>query len=200
MLAELAEGLLAVHGQSDQLRLLRPAEQRRALDRYAGARAPRCSTRYARRYARWRQLADRPASAAAAQPASSRRRPTCSGTASRRSTAVDPQPGEDDALDAQAERLGDADALRGGRRRRAGRARRRGATTRTAPTPQALTAARRGAGCAAGADDPTLVALAARLAEAVRCSADVGAELAGYVDRLDADPARLAEVLTGGPR
>src|SRR3712207_8240634 len=36
VVAELAEGLLAVHGQSDQLRLSRPAEQRRALDRYAG--------------------------------------------------------------------------------------------------------------------------------------------------------------------
>ena len=30
-------GVLAVHGQSDQLRLLRPAEQRAALDRFAGA-------------------------------------------------------------------------------------------------------------------------------------------------------------------
>ena len=29
-------GFVAVHGQSDQLRLTRPAEQRRALDRYAG--------------------------------------------------------------------------------------------------------------------------------------------------------------------
>jgi DNA repair protein RecN (Recombination protein N) len=36
LVAELAEGLLAVHGQTDQLRLSRPAEQRRALDRYAG--------------------------------------------------------------------------------------------------------------------------------------------------------------------
>src|SRR3954464_11915359 len=37
LVAELSEGLLAVHGQTDQLRLSRPAEQRRALDRYAGA-------------------------------------------------------------------------------------------------------------------------------------------------------------------
>src|SRR6476660_8970566 len=36
VLGELAERLLAVHGQSDQLRLSRPAEQRAALDRFAG--------------------------------------------------------------------------------------------------------------------------------------------------------------------
>src|SRR5690348_9965480 len=34
VLAELAERLVAVHGQSDQIRLTRPAQQRAALDRY----------------------------------------------------------------------------------------------------------------------------------------------------------------------
>src|SRR5205085_11526129 len=37
MLAEVGEQVVAVHGQSDQLRLLRPAEQRTQLDRFAGA-------------------------------------------------------------------------------------------------------------------------------------------------------------------
>ena len=36
VLARLAESALAVHGQNDQLRLLRPAEQRALLDRFAG--------------------------------------------------------------------------------------------------------------------------------------------------------------------
>src|SRR5690242_20794450 len=36
VLGELAEHLLAVHGQSDQLRLARPSEQRALLDRSAG--------------------------------------------------------------------------------------------------------------------------------------------------------------------
>ena len=45
MVAELAEDLLAVHGQTDQLRLSRPAEQRRALDRYAGPDAPGAARR-----------------------------------------------------------------------------------------------------------------------------------------------------------
>src|SRR3954466_6086797 len=59
VLAELAEQLLAVHGQSDQLRLVRPSAQRQALDRYAGVDLDR----FAEAYARWRsaaaELADR---------------------------------------------------------------------------------------------------------------------------------------------
>src|SRR5688572_21597185 len=37
VLAEVGGAVVAVHGQSDQLRLLRSAEQRAALDRFAGA-------------------------------------------------------------------------------------------------------------------------------------------------------------------
>src|SRR5881394_2578823 len=37
LLGDIGEQVVAVHGQSDQLRLLRPAEQRAALDRFAGA-------------------------------------------------------------------------------------------------------------------------------------------------------------------
>ena len=47
LLAELADDLVAVHGQSDQQRLLRPGRQRDALDRYAGpelARRPAPTT------------------------------------------------------------------------------------------------------------------------------------------------------------
>ena len=47
----------------------------------------------------------------------------------------------------------------------------------------------------AGSDDPTLVLLAQDLADAVAVVSDVAAQLAGYVADLDADPARLAEVL-----
>jgi DNA repair protein RecN (Recombination protein N) len=47
----------------------------------------------------------------------------------------------------------------------------------------------------AGSDDPTLVLLAQDLADAVAVVSDVSVQLAGYVADLDADPARLAEVL-----
>ncbi len=48
----------------------------------------------------------------------------------------------------------------------------------------------------AGAEDAELTALDGRLAEALALLADVGAELTGYLDRLDADPERLAAVLS----
>ena len=40
---ELADHVLAVHGQSDQQRLLKPAQQRHALDRYAGEPVLECA-------------------------------------------------------------------------------------------------------------------------------------------------------------
>ena len=46
VLAELAEPLVAVHGQSDQHRLLAPRAQRDALDRFAGDRVAKPLARY----------------------------------------------------------------------------------------------------------------------------------------------------------
>ena len=46
-LSTLADPLVAVHGQSDQHRLLRPAAQRDALDRFAGDKALALRTRFA---------------------------------------------------------------------------------------------------------------------------------------------------------
>ena len=111
VVAELAEGLLAVHGQSDQLRLSRPAEQRRALDRYAGPAHLELLDRYRAAHQRWRELtADlerrRSQARELAQAADVLRHGL------EEIEAVAPEPGEDDALDTQAKRLGDADALR----------------------------------------------------------------------------------------
>ena len=61
-LAALADPLVAVHGQSDQHRLLRPAAQRDALDSFAGAKALKLRARFGERYAALRateaELAD----------------------------------------------------------------------------------------------------------------------------------------------
>ncbi|MET0916796.1 MAG: AAA family ATPase, partial [Jiangellaceae bacterium] len=51
VLAELADELVGVHGQSDQQRMLRPARQREALDRYAGATVAGPLSSYVDRYA-----------------------------------------------------------------------------------------------------------------------------------------------------
>jgi DNA repair protein RecN (Recombination protein N) len=197
VVAELAEGLLAVHGQTDQVRLSRPAEQRRALDRYAGPEHLDLLDGYRRAYARWRQLSadlDRRRSQARelAQAADLLR------LGLEEIAAVAPEPGEDEVLDTQARRLADADALRAA----ADEARLALVGDVTGDlgggegVPQDATAALSTAERAlAGSDDPTLVLLAQDLADAVAVVSDVSGQLAGYVADLDADPARLAEVL-----
>ncbi|MCW2637512.1 MAG: recN [Blastococcus sp.] len=196
VVAELAEGLLAVHGQTDQLRLSRPAEQRRALDRYAGAAHLALLERYREAHQRWRQLA------ADLERRHTQTRELAQAADVLRSglediAAVGPEPGEDSALDTQAKRLSDADALRAA-----------ADEARTAlvgdvtgdlgggDLPQDATVALATAERAlAGSDDPALVLLAQDLADAVAVVSDVAAQLAGYVADLDADPGRLAEVL-----
>ena len=54
LLAEVTDELVAVHGQSDQHRLLRSTEQRAALDRFAGAEFVAASEAYEPVYRRWR--------------------------------------------------------------------------------------------------------------------------------------------------
>jgi DNA repair protein RecN (Recombination protein N) len=196
VVSELAEGLLAVHGQSDQLRLSRPAEQRRALDRYAGPAHLELLDRYRAAHQRWRELtADlerrRSQARELAQAADVLRHGL------EEIEAVAPEPGEDDALDTQAKRLGDADALRAAADE--ARASLVGDVTGDLggdDLPQDATAALSIAQRAlAASDDPTLVLLAQDVADAVAVVSDVGAQLAGYVADLDADPGRLAEVL-----
>jgi DNA repair protein RecN (Recombination protein N) len=196
VVSELAEGLLAVHGQSDQLRLSRPVEQRRALDRYTGAAHLELLDRYRVAYQRWRELtADlerrRSQARELAQAADVLRHGL------EEIEAVDPQPGEDEALDTQAKRLGDADALRAAAdEARVSLVGDVSGDLGGADLPQDATAALSLAQRAlAGSDDPTLVLLGQDIADAVAVVADVAAQLAGYVADLDADPGRLAEVL-----
>ncbi|MCU1668712.1 MAG: recN [Blastococcus sp.] len=200
VVAELAEGLLAVHGQTDQLRLSRPAEQRRALDRYAGPEHLALLDRYREVHQRWRELA-----ADLERRRSQARELAQSADVLRHGleeiAATAPEPGEDAALDAQVKRLSDADALRAA----ADEARMAligdvtgdlGGSLDGGMVPQDATVALATAERAlAASDDPTLVLLAQDLADAVAVVSDVAGQLAGYVADLEADPARLAEVM-----
>ena len=58
MLGEVGEQVVAVHGQSDQLRLLRPAEQRAALDRFAGPEHEKLLDATRDAFTRWRRVVD----------------------------------------------------------------------------------------------------------------------------------------------
>src|SRR3954464_10021761 len=196
VVAELSEGLLAVHGQTDQLRLSRPVEQRRALDRSAGPAHLALLDAYRGAHPRWRELA------ADLERRQSQARELAQAADVLRHgleeiSAAAPEPGEDEALDTQAKRLADADALRAA----ADEARMALVGDVTGDlgggeVPQDATAALATAERAlAGSDDPTLVLLAHDLAAAVAVVSDVAGQLAGYVADLDADPGRLAEVL-----
>lgn len=189
VLSELADSVLAVHGQSDQQRLLAPVQQRRALDRYAGDdvldRCRRFQELWARRRTVRASLVE------------------LSGALAERQTEADllrlgiaevevaqPAAGEGAVLSAEIERLANADDLRIA-----------AATAQQALTGdegggdvdalQLLTAARRTLE-AASFHDPALGALAVRVAEAGFLAADAAADLASYAAAVDADPNRLS--------
>ncbi len=193
MLGEIGEQVVAVHGQSDQLRLLRPAEQRAALDRFAGPEHEKLLETYREAFGRWRAVVD---------DLADRRR----NARERSSEAellklgldeigrVDPQPGEDDDLRAEVQRLEHAEGLRLAAAQAAQAL--AGGVEVTDDTPDAtqlLGAARRTLEAQAGVD-PSLGDLAARVEEAATLVADVSAELSAYLGTLDADPARLEAI------
>ena len=194
LLGELAEGVLAVHGQSDQLRLLRPGEQRAALDRYAGEPVTDLLDRHRAAYGRWQELATDLADRTARVRELAREADVLRhGLAEI--AAVEPQPGEDAALATEAEKLAHSDALRlaaqAAHDALAGDPADPAAADADAA---ALLGAARRALAHESAADPELAALEKRLDELAYLAADVAAELASYAERTDADPGRLAEV------
>lgn len=191
VLSDLADQALAVHGQNDQLRLLRSGEQRAVLDRFAGSEVAEPLDRYQRVRADWvaavRELADRTErSRELAREADMLRH----GLAEIDSVA--PEAGEDAALVEEARRLADVDQLReaatGAQAAVSGGA-------EDPDTPSALGLVGEARNRLGGAEDPVLRDLESRLSEAAAVLADAGAELGSYLDRLEADPARLEKVL-----
>jgi len=195
VLGRVAEVTLAVHGQNDQLRLLRPAEQRALLDRFAGDAVGAPLARYRSVRIAWQEVA-----AELAERRDNARRLAQEADLLRHGlaeiAAADPRPGEDRELVDLARRLAAADDLRAA----AGGARAAVAGSEEDVSDAAALGAVGLIGDArhrlAGAEDPELAALDGSLGEALALLADVAAELTGYLDRLDADPERLAEVLS----
>ena len=185
VLGELAESLVALHGQHDQQRLVRPAEQRTLLDRYAGVSLGEWTAAYERLGEVTTRLAE----------ITARRRERAQEADLLRLglaevSSVSPVPGEDEALANEVARLSHADALR------------EAATAAHAAlvgdpgSPDAVDAtglvgeARRSLQPVAG-HDTELDGLAARLAEVAYQLADVAADLGSYASSVDADPERL---------
>jgi DNA repair protein RecN (Recombination protein N) len=191
VLAELGEDVLALHGQSDQQRLLQPTRQREALDRFAGAEVLDRRESFAQGWAELRAL--RGTLRTLRDEVGERlREAELLRLGLAEVAAVAPVPAEDVAVRAEAERLSHADLLRTA----AGTA--LGAVAgddsgEPGDALQALAAARRALDAVAE-HDPELVALAARLQGVALDAADLGHDLAAYLASVEADPARLAVV------
>ncbi|MCW2590212.1 MAG: recombination protein RecN [Mycobacterium sp.] len=179
--------LLALHGQNDQLRLMRPDEQRGALDRFVDVSA--LLAKYRRLRNDWlaarRDLADRRQRARELAQEADRLQ---FGLGEIDSVA--PQPGEDETLVSDIQRLSELDALR--EAAQSARHALSGALDEAAPE---VTSAADGVGQARSAlqatDDTALRALGDRLGEAQALIGDVSTELGGYLSELPSDASTL---------
>ena len=194
VLSEVGAHLVSVHGQGDQFRLRSTSAQRRALDCLGGREHAALCRRYAEAY-RARQAA---AEALEEWRTGARARRAEATRLRSRLAAVerlDPGPGEDARLAAEAARLERAEDLR--RAASAARAALAGdeeAVVSQAPDVLALVAAAERALAPVHDVDPVLSTLARRMRRLAIDSADIAAELGEYLDSLSADPERLARV------
>ncbi|WP_323986512.1 DNA repair protein RecN [Microbacterium plantarum] len=111
VLAELAEQLIVVHGQSDQLRLKSATAQRDALDRFGGPEITTARDRYRAAFDAWRAV-DAELTQLDADRDARRREADDLRTRIADIEAVAPQPGEDAALAERAEKLANVEELR----------------------------------------------------------------------------------------
>jgi DNA repair protein RecN (Recombination protein N) len=180
--------LLALHGQNDQLRLMRPDEQRAALDRFVDVDAR--LARYRNIRDEWltarRDLADRRARVRELAQEADRLQ-----FGLNEIDTVAPQPGEDEALVADIRRLSELDALR--EAAQSARAALSGELDE-ATDPDAASAVD-GVSHAKSAlestDDAVLRSLGDRLGGALAVIADVSTELGAYLSELPSDASTL---------
>ncbi len=188
-LTQLAEPLVAVHGQSDQHRLLLPRAQRDALDSFGGAPLAALLSTYADTY---RLLHDtrRELDEVVATARERAREADLLRFGLGEVEAVSPEPGEDASLAAEESRLGFADTLRSA----AEQAREALSSEEGGADALATTSAARGFLDGVREHDAEAAELADRLAEITYLVSDVAADVASYATRVDTDPTRLAAV------
>jgi len=190
VLADLADQLVVVHGQSDQLRLRSAAAQRDALDRFGGAAIADALEGYRGVLGRARSLTEELAQLTADRDDRAREAEDLRAALAE-IEQIDPQPGEDAELHRRADRLANAEELR------LAAATAHSALSSDDDQPDViglLAEARRGLDRAAS-DDDRLAQLAEQIGELGYRAADVAGELSGYLADLDeAGPHELAAV------
>jgi DNA repair protein RecN (Recombination protein N) len=188
-LSTLTDALVAVHGQSDQHRLLRQEAQRDALDRFAGVPVTTPARDYADAHQRLRAV-ERELDEVVRSTRERAREADLLRHGLAEIESVAPQPGEDQQLAAEEQRLGFADTLRTA----AEQAREvLSSDDGSADALGAMAVARRSLE-GVREHDPQVAGLADRLAEASYLLSDLAADVASYASGLESDPARLAAV------
>ncbi len=192
VLDDVCSEIIAVHGQSDQIRLKSSAKQRDLLDRFGSARVDAALKAFRSSHREWNStrtaLEELRASREARLAQSSRL-----VEALAEIDAVAPVPGEDVELDRQAAVLSNSggllEDLQEARARLVGDESDDVAADAVSSLHAGLRALERAAGIDVG-----LVPLVARIKEVADSLADVGIELATYAADIDADPLRQAWV------
>ncbi len=190
MLAELADELVTVHGQADQARLRSPAVQREALDEFVGAAHHELLASYRGAWAA-RQKVEAELTDLVDRARDRTREAELLRLGLAEVERVDPQPDEDVTLAEEVERLAHAEDLRTAAA---------GAHVALVGGDDVTDDAVSAVGTIeharrlleqGGDHDPTLAALATRVAEAGYLLADVSTDVAAYLQDLQADPLRL---------
>ncbi len=187
-LNEIAEELVTVHGQSDQLRLRSSAKQREALDQFGAEEIAGAKNAYAQLFSQYRELEQRLERMRGSSEADAIRIQRL-----REQIAdiekVSPEPDELSRIEEQVKRLSNVESLR----------------LSAGTAHDALTA---DDGLDAGvllgqarkaletSGDSKLQELAAQASEAAAIAADLAAELTSFLDELDADPAKLEQLMS----
>nr|WP_088321078.1 DNA repair protein RecN [Kineosporia sp. R_H_3] len=193
VLGELADELVTVHGQNEQIRLRSTARQREALDRFAGDAVAVPLAAYRSAWARLRAVETEideitRLSRERAQEAELLRL----GLAEIE--RVDPQPSEDVELRAEAQRLAHAEELRtAATTAHLALAGDPDASSDAADVTALLSEARRALE-AVRHHDEDLAGLADRVGELAYLAADIAADCAAYTSAVESDPIRLAAI------
>lgn len=195
-LAQIGQSLVAVHGQSDQLRLKSPVEQRQSLDLYAGEELASLLAKYRENYERYRAAAAELKEVRENSRARALEAQSLQG-ALEEIAAVNPRAGEEDELKAEMVKLMNVEALRIA-----------SATALTAlsgseyssgeeANVMGLLDAARGALQGQASADEELAGLEARVNELMILTTDIASDLSSYAASLDVEgPERLAQVQT----
>ncbi len=192
VLGQVGSRLVSIHGQADQLRLRTAAAQRRALDAVGGSEHEQLCRQYSTCYRAWNQARQdletwrEQALAREGEIAGLRH-------ALEQLEALDPKPGEDQALAEEASRLENLDLLRSGAAEAASAISGDELNDDVANVIALVSVARRALENTAD-HDPRLAALMPRLNEVAALTSDLAMELTDYLADLDADPDRLAWV------